>query len=269
MRSIRKPVLAQVAEHAIAASSFALSLLLAVTTMFAHAASSSPTASPPTALQATLAAKIKRINPNVTIERIQPAGYGGLFEVLAGGELVYTDANASFLIRGSLYDLNTAQAVSERRLSQLNAIRFDELPLDKAIKIVRGDGSRRMAIFEDPNCGYCKRIERDLQGINHVTVYVFLYPILSPDSTTKSAAIWCSADRGKAWLDLMVRDVPPPVAPASCATPFPEVLAFGNAKRIRGTPTIVFSSGERIAAALRTDDIEKRLGTNPARVSSR
>ena len=258
MRQSKLSFLPGAVEHALAATSLALSLLLATTAMTARAETVRPLM--PAGFQATLAAKVKRINPNVSLERVQPAGYGDLFEVMAGGELLYTDANASFLIRGTLYDLNTAQAVSEQRLQVLNAVKFEELPLDKAIKIVRGDGSRRMAVFEDPNCGYCKRIERDLQAIDNVTVYVFLFPILGADSSTKSAAVWCAADRGKAWLDLMVRDIAPPVAPASCTTPFAEVVAFGNAKRIRGTPTIIFGSGERIAAALRTDDIEKRLG---------
>src|SRR4029077_16059322 len=135
-----------------------------------------------------------------------------------GGDIFYTDAKGDFLMAGSIIDLKTKENVTEARLRQEKAGKWDTLPLDNAIKIVRGNGSRKIAIFEDPNCGYCKRMERDLQGVTDITVYVLLYPILSPESVTQSKAIWCSADRGKTWLDHMVRDTAIN-GDSSCANP--------------------------------------------------
>jgi thiol:disulfide interchange protein DsbC len=119
-------------------------------------------------------------------------------------------------------------------------------------------------MFEDPNCGYCKRFERDLQGVTDLTVYVFLYPILSADSLVKSKAVWCSADRSKVWLDHMVRDAAI-VGDTSCATPIEKLLAFGKDRRITGTPTIIFENGERIPGAMPVEDFEKKLAENSAK----
>jgi len=157
-------------------------------------------------------------------------------------------------------DLKTKENLTENRLRQVNKVDFAQLPFDSAIKIVRGNGSRKVAIFEDPNCGYCKRFERDLAGVSDITVYVFLYPILSDSSVTKSKAIWCSADRGKAWMDTMVRDVPV-AGDGACATPVDKNLAFGNSKRIQGTPTIIFEDGERIPGVMAMADFEKKLAS--------
>jgi thiol:disulfide interchange protein DsbC len=143
-------------------------------------------------------------------------------------------------------------------MRQLNHVKFNELPLDSAIKIVRGNGSRKIALFEDPNCGYCKRFERDLQGVSDITVYVFLYPILAPDSVDKSKAIWCSVDPGKAWIDAMVRDKLP-TTEGKCQAPLSKNLAFGRDKRIHGTPTLIFENGERLPGAISMADLEKRF----------
>jgi thiol:disulfide interchange protein DsbC len=135
---------------------------------------------------------------------------------------------------------------------------------------VRGNGSRKVAIFEDPNCGYCKRFERDLAGVSDITVYVFLYPILSESSMSQSKAIWCSADRAKAWLDHMVRDAPV-TGDGSCATPLEKNLAFGQAKRITGTPTLIFEDGDRVPGAIPVAELEKKLTSAknpPAKVSA-
>ena len=192
---------------------------------------------------------------NVTVRKVP---YGGLYEVLAGGEVFYTDEKASFLLIGHLVDLKTKENVTESRMRQVNKIAFNDLPLDRAIKIVRGNGSRKVALFEDPNCGYCKRFERDLQGVSDITVYVFLYPILSPDSVEKSKAIWCSADPGKSWIDTMTKEVVPS-GDKSCPTPLDKNVAYGKEKRINGTPTIIFEDGERIPGAISIADFQKRL----------
>jgi thiol:disulfide interchange protein DsbC len=201
--------------------------------------------------------ELRKKFPEAQIEAVRKSGYGGLFEVTGGGEVFYTDDKTSFLLLGNLIDTKTRENVTEARLRKLSAVKFDSLPLDSAIKIVRGNGSRRIAIFEDPNCGYCKRFERDIAKISDLTVYVFLYPILSPDSAEKAKSIWCAPDRAKAWLDLMLKDAVP--AAASCDTPMEKVLAFGRDKRITGTPTVFFEDGERVPGAMPIAKFEQRL----------
>jgi thiol:disulfide interchange protein DsbC len=217
----------------------------------------------PEALKADLKKKI----PEAPVESVRKTPYNGLWEVVAGGEIFYTDEKASFLSLGPIVDLNTHENVTEARLRQVNAINFNALPFDAAIKIVRGNGARKIALFEDPNCGYCKRFERDLQGVTDITVYVFLYPILAPDSVDKSKAIWCSPDRGKAWIDAMVHDKLPPVE-GRCQAPLDKNLAFGRDKRINGTPTLVFENGERLPGAISVADLEKRFAEVKGPVAS-
>src|SRR5689334_14400188 len=182
-------------------------------------------------------AELKKRVPEAPVESVRK-GPSGLYEVVVGNEIFYTDSEANYLVLGNIVDLRTKENLTEMRLRQVNKVDFASLPFDSAIKIVRGNGSRKVAIFEDPNCGYCKRFERDLAGVNDITVFVFLYPILSDSSVTKSKAIWCSNDRGKAWMDTMVRDVPVN-GDGTCQTPVDKNLAFGNSKRIHGTPTII------------------------------
>ena len=214
-------------------------------------------------------AELKKKIPEATVDSVRRVPYGNLYEVVVGSEIFYTDDKASFIVLGSIVDMKTRENVSELRMRQLNRVAFDTLPLDQAIKIVRGNGSRRVAVFADPNCGYCKRFERDLLGVNDITVYLFLYPILSPDSTTKSKAIWCAPDRGKAWIDYMVRDLAVP-AETGCATPIDRIVDYGKGKRITGTPTIFFEDGERVPGAISMADFEKKLAAAkaPAKVSS-
>ena len=203
-------------------------------------------------------AELKKLIPEATVESVHKVPYGGLYEVVVGGDIFYTDAKGEFLVAGSIIDLKTKQNVTEARMRQVNAIKWDTLPLDNAIKIVRGNGSRKIAIFEDPNCGYCKRFERDLQGLTDITTYVFLYPILSPDSIEKSKMVWCAADRSKAWLDHMVRDGAIS-GEAKCANPVDQILALGQSKRVTGTPTIIFENGDRVPGAIPMADLEKKF----------
>jgi len=204
-------------------------------------------------------AELKKRIPEAPIDSVRKANYGGLYEVLVGGEIYYTDEAATYLLTGSLIDLKTKTNVTELRLRQVNAVKWSELPLDNAIKIVRGNGARKIAIFEDPNCGYCKRFERDLLGVSDITVYVFLYPILSADSVEKSKAIWCGLDRGKAWLDHMTKDAAVS-GDSKCVTPVEKNLALGREKRVSGTPTIIFENGDRVPGAMTLADFEKKLG---------
>jgi thiol:disulfide interchange protein DsbC len=203
-------------------------------------------------------AELKKKFPEAQIENVAKIPYGGLYEVTGAGEVFYTDEKATFLLLGSLIDAKTRQNVTEARVRKLTAINFDSLPLDSAVKIVRGNGARRIALFEDPNCGYCKRFEKDLVTVSDITVYVFLYPILSPESAEKARAVWCSPDKGKAWMDMMLKEVVPEGG-GKCDTPIEKLLAFGQGKRITGTPTIFFEDGERVPGAMPLAAFEKRL----------
>lgn len=208
--------------------------------------------------QETIKDEMAKKYPEVKIEKITKTAYGSLYEVFAGGEIFYTNEKASFLLLGTLVDTQTRTNISQERLQKLTAIKFDELPFENAIKLVRGNGSRRIAIFEDPNCGYCKKFEQDINSTDNITAYIFAYPILAQDSIDKSKSIWCSTDRLKAWQDLMLREKPP-TAPGTCDTPTDRVLALGRKMNVTGTPTTFFEDGERISGALPKDKIEAKL----------
>ena len=214
-------------------------------------------------------AALKKNVPEAPVDSVRKVPYGGLYEVILGGDIYYTDETGNFIITGSLIDLKTKQNITEARLRTVNAIKWSELPLEHAIKITRGNGSRKVAIFEDPNCGYCKRFERDLLGVTDITVYVLLYPILSPDSLEKSKAVWCAADRGKMWLDHMTRDAAIS-GDTKCDTPIEKILALGREKKVQGTPTIVFENGDRVPGAITREDFEKKLADakNPPKTAS-
>ena len=201
--------------------------------------------------------------PEVKVERITKTAYGNLYEIFSGGEIFYTDDKATFLLLGNLIDTSTKTNISEARLQKLSAINFNDLPFDQAIKLVRGNGSRRMAIFEDPNCGYCKKFEQDVNSLDNITAYIFAYPILAQDSIDKSKAVWCSTDRLKAWQDLMLREKPP-TAKGTCDNPIDKVVALGRKMNVTGTPTTFFEDGERISGALPKDRIEAKLAAAKA-----
>ena len=153
-----------------------------------------------TAQEASIRKNIAERLPQLPkIDEISKAPLPGLYEIRVNGtDIFYTDAEANYLIQGNLIDLRQRRNLTEERLEKLTAVSFDALPLKDAFTVVRGNGKRKLAVFEDPNCGYCKRFERDLEKVNNVTVYTFLYPILSPDSTEKSKHIWCAKDKAKA-----------------------------------------------------------------------
>ncbi|EGK70279.1 MAG: DsbC family protein [Methyloversatilis sp.] len=204
-------------------------------------------------VEATLGAGAK-------VEGVTKTPYLGLYEVRVGGEILYTDEKASYLIIGEILDPKTRQNITQARVNQLSAINFAELPLDVAIKQVRGNGKRVIATFEDPNCGYCKKLAKELLTLNDVTIYTFLTPVLGPDSQKKSEAIWCAADRQKAWGDWMTANVQPPAAAASCDTAgLKKSVALGEKYRVRGTPTIFLSNGERIPGYVPVAQLEKRI----------
>ncbi|THF61269.1 DsbC family protein [Pseudothauera rhizosphaerae] len=193
------------------------------------------------------------------VQSVSRTPYGSLYEVvLKSGELVYTDAKASFIIDGRIIDAKTRADITQARLNQLSAIDFSTLPLDQAIKQVRGDGKRVLVTFEDPNCGYCKRLGKELSRMDNVTLYTFLYPILSPDSTQKSRHIWCAKDQAGAWNDWIVNGKTP--AAADCDSSVVDSnVALGRKLRINGTPTMFLADGSRIGGYVPATELEKAL----------
>jgi thiol:disulfide interchange protein DsbC len=194
-----------------------------------------------------------------TIDEVSKTPMTGLYEIRVNGtEIYYTDEQGNFLVQGNLIDTKQRRNLTDERIEKLTAINFDTLPIKDAFTIVRGNGKRKLAVFEDPNCGYCKRFEKDLQKVNNVTIHMFLYPILSEDSTAKSKAIWCAKDKAKAWQDWMLLDVAPP--PATCDTSaITRNVELGRKFKIQGTPTLVFADGSRVPGAIDAKQVEKRL----------
>lgn len=194
------------------------------------------------------------------IESVTKAGFLGLYEVYADGTILYTDEKmTAFIAGGQLIEGKSMKNVTEERMRKLTAIKFGDLPFERAIKQVRGDGKRLLATFEDPNCGYCKRLAKDLLMLNNVTIYTFLLPILSEDSIRKSKQIWCSADRAKAWNDWMI-DGKAPGSKDDCDTSaIAKNQEFGRKLNITGTPTMFFGDGERVPGAMPLARIEQKL----------
>ena len=202
----------------------------------------------------------ERIPQMDKIDEVSPTPMKGLYEVRIGTDLFYTDAKGNYVIQGELIDTKVRRNLTEDRINKLTAVDFSALPLKDAFTIVRGDGKRKVAVFEDPNCGYCKRFERDMQNVDNVTVYLFLYPILSPDSAEKSRNIWCAKDKAAAWQGYMVKDKTP--AAASCDTSaLQRNLALGKKYKITGTPTLIFADGSRVPGAIGAKDVEKHLAS--------
>lgn len=192
------------------------------------------------------------------VDSVSKSGFLGLYEVYAEGNIFYTDEKVSAIVAGNLIDTRNMQNVTQERLQKLSAIKFSELPLDLAVKTVRGKGSRVFATFEDPNCGYCKRLGKELAQMDDVTVYTFLYPILSEDSRVKSDNIWCAKDKGRAWTDWVVDGKEP--AKASCDTAtITRNVELGQSLRISGTPTIFLADGSRIGGYLPRAELEKAM----------
>lgn len=202
----------------------------------------------------------QRLDDGAQVESVTKTPYAGLYEVKIGNEIVYTDAEAKYVFIGRIVDAETSKDYTAARLEEINRIKFSDLPLDLAFKTVHGNGKRVIAVFEDPNCGYCKRFRKTLAETKDITVYTFMYNILSEDSKVKSKNVWCSADRGKTWDDWMLNGKVPPAAPDSCmANPNDKVLELGRKLRITGTPTVFFTDGTRVPGAIDAKGLENKL----------
>ena len=207
-------------------------------------------------IRKNLKERMPQIQP---IDEVRRTPMPGLFEVRVDGtDIYYTDASGHFLLQGQLIDTRNQRNLTEERLQKIMAIDFKSLPFKDAISWVKGNGERKLAVFEDPNCGYCKRFERDIAKLDNVTVFIFLYPILGKDSVDKSKSIWCAKDPAKSWQDWMVRDQMP--AAANCDTrSLKRNMEYGQKMRITGTPTTLLPDGTRIPGAIELSQLEKLL----------
>lgn len=207
------------------------------------------------------------LGEGVRVESVRKAGALGLYEVVVGGEILYTDDKAAHFVLGHIVDPKTRKDLTQERLNKMAAIKFSELPLDLAIKQVKGNGGngkRTIATFEDPNCTYCKKLAKELQGLTDITIYTFLYPILSQDSHDKSKAIWCAPDRAKAWNDYMLSGTAP--AAGKCDTGgLDKVMDTAQKLRIRGTPAIFLADGTRLPGFMEKAQLEQAMAQAAAK----
>ena len=202
----------------------------------------------------------KKLGANVKVRSVAASPVSGLYEVLVGNEIFYTDTSGKYLIQGEIIELASGKNITELRQADLNRIKWTDLTQANAIKNVRGNGSRQLAVFSDPNCGYCKRLEKSLQQLDNVTIYTYLIPILSPDSAQKSKQIWCSSDAYKSYTDWMINGIAPS-GKSDCNTPLDKNMAFAKTYGITGTPTLFFTDGSRFPGAVQITDIEKKFSS--------
>ena len=200
----------------------------------------------------------------VKVDGVQPTPIPGIFEVRfqsrEGLQIVYTDAQGTYFFTGHLIDAKSDRDLTEERLQKLTAIDFGSLPLDMAVKVQRGGGKRVLAMFTDPYCPYCRRLEQALLQLDDITVYVFMYPVIRPDNADHSRAVWCSKDRARAWLELAAGDkAKVPAAGANCANPVDKVLELGRSLRVRSTPTLYFANGERAEGGMPLGQMRAKL----------
>lgn len=201
----------------------------------------------------------ERVVQGENITSIKKTPFSGLYEVRVGNKIVYTDSKARYLFIGRIIDIETRQDYTQDRIEEVSKIRFSDLPLEKAIKKVNGKGERVVAVFSDPNCGYCKRLESMLKGMDNLTVYVFPLNILSEKSRTISRNIWCSANRNNAWNAWMIDGILPDEASSDCTYSDEEILRLARQYEITGTPVIFFKDGSRITGMPSAEDFTEAL----------
>jgi thiol:disulfide interchange protein DsbC len=212
--------------------------------------------------EASLKKKMEAAYPKFTVDSVVKTPYAGLYEVFMGGQIIYTDENLTFLIaEGHLVDPKTKKDITGERLEELTKIDFNSLPLNKAIKVVKGNGSRKLAVFSDVDCPFCKRLEQnELSQITDVTIYTFLYPLeqLHPNAAAKSKLIWCANDRVKAWNNWILNNQLPKTA-GNCKVPLEEVGALARKIGVASTPTLIFADGKRMMGAQPYEAIEAAM----------
>ena len=212
--------------------------------------------------EASVKKAVEAAYPKFKVDSVVKTSYAGLYEVFMGGQIIYTDEKMTFLIaEGHVVDPKSKKDMTTDRLDELTKVDFYSLPLDQAIKVVKGNGSRKLVVFSDVDCPYCKRLEQnELVNITDVTIYTFLYPLiqLHPDSANKSKSIWCAANRTKAWEDWILNNQLPKSA-GNCEVPLEKVGDLARKLGVNSTPTLIFSDGKRMAGAQPYKEIEKAM----------
>ena len=198
-------------------------------------------------------------------DEVTKSAIPGIWEVRIGSDILYTDEQGNYLIEGQMIETKSRLNVTEERISKLTAIDFKSLPLKDAMVWKQGSGERKLVVFADPNCGFCKKFERDLQTMNNVTVYTFLYPILGGDSPEKSKAIWCAKDNTKAWRDWMIKGTAVTGSPECDTSVLQRNVALGHKYKITGTPGLVFEDGRKLAGAMGNEALEKQMASARAK----
>lgn len=210
-----------------------------------------------------------RLPSLASIDEVTKTPIPGVWEVRMGADVIYSDEQGSFVIEGQIFDTQKKLNLTEERVTKLTAFDFAKLPLKDAVVWKQGTGARKIVIFADPNCAYCKRFEKELNNVKDVTVYTFLYPILGGDSPEKSKAIWCAKDNGKVWRNWMLNGVQPTESTEKCDTSaIARNLEMGHKHAINGTPSLVFENSERVAGVLSADEVEKKFSTANAKASA-
>ena len=208
------------------------------------------------------AQRLRAAYPQTRIDRVAPTETPGLYEVVMGSNLAYIDASGRYWLFGHRVDMHSQTDLTAQRLQELDRVEFAALPLNDAIKRVRGSGKRILAVFADPDCGHCKRLERTLAALPDVTVYTFLVPLLAPQSADKARHIWCAPDRLRAWDEWMLANQAPAPA-AQCDDPLARNGALAQRLRINATPTLVAADGRRRAGALSLAELSAWLDAVP------
>lgn len=197
--------------------------------------------------------------PNLDkLEHIVKTPYSGLYEIVINGQIMYTDESGKYLFDGNVVDLDTRVNLTEKRSQELFAIDFDKLPLELAVKRVKGNGKRKMAYFSDPNCTYCKKLEKELSKVSDVTLYIFYYPIFE-GSDEMVRNILCAKDTIKTWDNWMQNGVRPPEAKCKSKISTEQVMALGKKLRVNGTPNLIFANGTQNPGYLPAAELEKSL----------
>lgn len=231
-----------------------LSLALAAGLMFATAAHAN---------EAVIRKALTAQFPGANIASVTKTPYSGLFEVYLDGQLIYTDAKGQYVFLGEVVDLKSRTNLTQQRLNRLQAVNWDTLPLQSALKTVKGKGERRLVVFSDVDCPYCRKFEEELAKVDNITVYTFLYPVegLHPKAVQTSKQIWCASDRNKAWNDY-IEDGKVPNNDGKCANPVDATIALGQRLRINGTPTLIFANGVRVPGMVPAAQLERLLAAN-------
>ena len=229
-------------------------LALAATLLFAASAQAN---------EAVIRKSLLQSFPGAKIASVTKTPYSGLFEVYLDGQLIYVDANGQYVISGDVIDLKNRKNLTQARLNQLQAVKWDTLPLNNALKTVKGKGERKLVVFSDVDCPFCRKFEAELAKVDNITVYTFLYPIegLHPKAVQASKQIWCAPDRNKAWDDYITRGTLPN-NDGKCDNPVDETIALGSKLRVSGTPTLVFANGQRVPGMVPAAQLERLLAAN-------